>query len=281
MKNNTQKFLLNDLDVRGVIVHLDSEWQELLSRRSYDSHITELLGQSTAATLLMSSNVKFEGNLLLQLQSQGALSMLLVQADNNNHFRALAQCEKSNELSLTQMTPDGLIAIIIEAKIGEKPYQGLVSIESDSMAENLETYFNQSEQLKTLLVLRADNEQVAGILLQVLPDADISDDDWLRLRHLAETLNLAELKSTDTQIMIERIFAEDDKTVYAPSPVKFECGCSDERTLSMLSSLDESELKEIVDAQESVVVGCDFCGKQYEHDVATISALLSNKIHPN
>ncbi|MBS9781842.1 MAG: Hsp33 family molecular chaperone HslO [Gammaproteobacteria bacterium] len=281
MKNKIQKFLLNDLDVRGVIVHLDSEWQELLSRRSYDSHINELLGQSTAATLLMSANVKFEGNLLLQLQSQGALSMLLVQADNNNHFRALAQCEKSNELSLTQMTPDGLIAIIIEAKIGEKPYQGLVGIESDSMAENLETYFNQSEQLKTLLVLRADNEQIAGILLQVLPNANISDDDWQRLRHISETLNLAELKTTDTQTMIERIFAEDDKTVYEPSPAKFECGCSDERTLSMLSALDESELKEIVEAQESVVVGCDFCGKQYEHDVATIAALLSNKIHPN
>ncbi len=280
MTNNIQKFLLNDLDVRGVIVHLDSEWQEVLHRREYDEPIAELLGQSTAATLLMSSNVKFEGNILLQLQSQGDLSLLLVQSDNRNHFRALAKYQQG-QLSLKEMTPEGLIAIVIEAKLGEEPYQGLVGIDSNSMAENLETYFNQSEQLKTMLVLRADKEQVAGILLQVLPDADISDDDWLRLRHLIETLNPDELKTVDTQTMIERIFAEDDKTVYAPSPAKFECGCSDERTLAMLSSLDEKELKEIVEAQENVVVGCDFCGKQYEHDVETISALLSNKIHPN
>ncbi len=281
MTNSIQKFLLNNLDVRGVIVHLDSEWQELLSRRSYDEPINELLGQATAATLLMSANVKFAGNLLLQLQSQGDLSLLLVQADNRNHFRGLAKYRQGQLTSLKEMTPEGLIAIVIEANIGEEPYQGLVSIDSDSMAENLETYFNQSEQLQTLLVLRADNEQVAGILLQVLPDAEISDDDWTRLHHLAETLNLAELKTVDTQTMIERIFTEDDKTVYEPTSAAFECGCSDERTLAMLASLDESELREIVEAQESVIVGCDFCGQQYQHDAATIAALLSNKIHPN
>ncbi|PID66998.1 MAG: redox-regulated molecular chaperone Hsp33 [Gammaproteobacteria bacterium] len=281
MTNSVQKFLLNNLDVRGVIVHLDSEWQELLSRRSYDKHINELLGQATAATLLMSANVKFEGNLLLQLQSQGDLSLLLVQANNHYRFRALAKYHQGESKTLKAMTPEGVIAIVIEADIGEEPYQGLVSIDADVMAENLETYFNQSEQLQTLLVLRADNEQAAGILLQVLPNAKIGDDDWTRLRHLAETLNLAELKTVGTQTMIKRMFAEDDKTVYEAMPAAFECGCSDERTLAMLASLDENELSDIVESQEDVVVACDFCGKQYQHDAATITALLSNKIHPN
>lgn len=281
MANTIQKFLFNDLDVRGVVVHVDSAWQELLQRRSYTPKITELLGEATVATLLMSANVKFDGQIMLQLQSPGDLSLLLVQSDNQQQFRALARYDGLLGEPLTQMATQGVIAIMIEAKIGDEPYQGLVSIDSDSMADNIETYFNQSEQLQTMLVLRADEQQAAGILLQVLPDADISTDDWIRLRHMAETLNLEELQHIDSETVISRLFAEDNKTVFPASATNFQCGCSDERTLSMLASLDEAELTEIVGANQSVSVSCDFCGQHYAHDAATIAALLANKIHPN
>lgn len=281
MANTIQKFLFNDLDVRGVVVHLDSAWQELLKRRSYTPKITELLGEAAVATLLMSANVKFDGQIMLQLQSQGDLSLLLVQSNNQQQFRALARYSGLFGEPLTQMTAQGVIAIMIEAKIGDEPYQGLVSIDSDSMAENIETYFNQSEQLQTLLVLRADEKQAAGILLQVLPEANIFDDDWTRLRHMAETLNLDELQHIDSETLISRLFAEDNKTVFPASAANFQCGCSDERTLSMLASLDVAELTEIVETNQSVSVSCDFCGQHYVHDAATIAALLANKIHPN
>ncbi len=281
MTNTLQKFLLNNLDVRGAIIHLDTAWQEVLRRRNYEAVIAELLGQATAATLLMGANIKFEGSLLLQLQSQGDLPLMLVQSDNRCRFRSLAKFVGQTPRSLTKMAIDGVIMIAVESQMSDKPYQGVVSIHSDQLSDNIETYFNRSEQLQTILVLRADNEQAAGILLQVLPDAKISDDDWTRLHHLAATLNLTEFKTVDTQTMIKRIFAEDDKIVYEPTSAAFECGCSDERTLAMLASLDEKELREIAVAEESVVVGCDFCGKKYQHDAATIAALLSNKIHPN
>ncbi len=281
MANSIQKFLLNNLDVRGVIVHLDTAWQEVLHRRKYNTTIAELLGQATAATLLIGSNIKFAGQLLLQLQSRGDLPLMVVQSDNRCHFRALAQFIGTTPRPLKQMTVDGLIMIAVESQIGKKPYQGMVDIHSNQLSDNIESYFNRSEQLPTILVLRADTRQAAGILLQVLPDTKISDDDWHRLRYLAQTLNLAELKTTDTQTIIKRIFAEEDKIVYTKKSAAFSCSCSDERTLAMLASLDEKELGEIVADGESVVVGCDFCGKQYQHDAATIAALLSNKIHPN
>lgn len=281
MTNNIQKFLFNNLGVRGVVVQLDTAWQEVLKRRSYAPHLAEILGEATVATLLMSANVKFDGQLMLQLQSQGDLPLLIVQSDNQQQFRALARHNNESRESLTAMTPQGIIAIMIEANIGDEPYQGVVSIDADSMAENIETYFNQSEQLQTLLILRANNQQAAGLLLQVLPDAHIADDDWIRLRHMAETLNLAELQNIDSETLISRLFAEDDKTVFPATAATFQCACSDERTLSMLASLDESELKEIADSNKTVSVSCDFCGKIYEHDAATVAALLSNKIHPN
>lgn len=284
MANTVQKFLLNELDVRGVIVHLDSAWQTVLARRHYPAPLVDLLGQATAATLLMSANIKFEGQLMLQLQSQKLLSLLVVQNTHDNHFRALARYSGyGNALSstLTEVAEGGLIAIVIEADQGKEPYQGIVSIDSDSLASNVETYFNQSEQLKTLLVLRADEQQVAGILLQALPNSAVDDDNWIRLRHLAETLNLDEMQHVNSETMITRLFAEDDKTVYPAESAEFECACSDERTLVMLANLDNEELQEIVDAEESVSVSCDFCGQKYDHDAPTIAALLSHKRHPN
>lgn len=281
MANTVQKFLLTDLDVRGAIVHLDSEWQTLLARCDYPADMAKIVGQATAATLLVSTNIKYEGQLMLQLQSPANLSLLIVQNDNSYHFRALARYNDCNNTDLRHIAEGGLIAIVVEADKRKEPYQGMVSIDSESLASNIETYFNQSEQLKTLLVLRADKAQAAGILLQVMPGSTIEEDDWRRLRYVAETLNLAEMQSTDSETMIARIFSEDDKTIYAPETAAFECTCSDERTLAMLTNLDEAELQDIVDAEESVIVGCDFCGQQYAHDASTIAALLSNKRHPN
>ncbi len=281
MSNTLQRFLLDELDVRGAIVHLDSAWQAVLSRRDYAAPIAELLGQATVATLLMSSNIKFDGQLMLQLQSPNELSLLVVQSDNAYHFRSAARYNGGEAGQLSDITKDGVIAITIEADKGKTPYQGVVGISSDALSENLETYFSQSEQLQTLLVLRADGSRAAGILLQVMPSAQITDDDWTRLRHMAETLNLAECQDADTQTLIARIFAEDGKTIYDAETPAFECTCSTERTLGMLSSLETAELQDIVNSAEPIVVACDFCGQQYTHDTATIAALLSNKIHPN
>ncbi len=286
MANTIQKFLLNELDVRGAIVHLDTAWQTILERREYPHNIAELLGQATAATLLMSTNIKFNGQLMLQLQSPSNLSLLTVQNTNTYHFRALARYQEDNVLnspqqSLTKLANDGLIAIIVEAEKGKEPYQGIVGIDSDVLSDCLETYFNQSEQLKTMLILRANEKQVAGILLQVMPSSKVNDDDWERLRHICETLNLSELETVDCETMIGRIFAEDDKVVYPCEPATFSCTCSDERTLAMLTSLETEELQDIVDAGESITIACDFCGQAYNHDVATISALLSHKKYPN
>ncbi|MBS9778206.1 MAG: Hsp33 family molecular chaperone HslO [Gammaproteobacteria bacterium] len=281
MGNVVQKFLLSDLDIRGAFVHLDTEWQEVLSRRSYASSIVELLGQTTAATLLMSSHIKFDGRLNVQVQSNGDLSLLIVQSDNKQNFRSFAKYKGLLGGDLTKVAKDGILIISIETRVGDEPYQGLVSLDSDSVAENIELYFNQSEQLQTILVLRADGQQVAGLLLQALPDTSAEKDDWERLRHVAETLNLEELKTIDSETLIGRVFAEDDVVAYPAEPAKFDCTCSDERTLAMLSSLSIEELTEIAESEETIDVSCDFCGKQYAHDSDTVSALVANKIHPN
>ena len=282
MVNLVQRFLLEDLDIRGTFVKLDSEWQEVLTRRNYSDSIVELLGQATAVVLLMSSNIKFNGKLTLQLQSEGDLDLLIVQSNKVHEFRSFAR-NKGNVIGndLTQITQKGIFVITIEANIGDKPYQGLVSVDFDSMAENIETYFNQSEQIQTMLVLRANNHQVAGLLLQALPDTKADNNDWERLRYMAETLSLEELKSIDRKTLINKMFAEDNVTVYPHEEASFQCACSEEKTLSILSGLDVKELAEIVKDSEPVTISCDFCGKKYRHDVATVNALLANKIHPN
>ncbi len=283
MTNTIQSFLLNDLNIRGVLVHIDSAWQEVLARRSYPAAITTILGEASVANLLMSSHIKFNGKLTLQLQSDGDLRLLVVQSDNQHRFRALARYQEPMPSGggLRAMAQNGVIIISIEAEVGDQPYQGLISLDSDSIAENIETYFNQSEQLQTVLILRADAERAAGLLLQAMPDGSAGTDDWQRLRYVGETLSLAECDNTDSQTMIKRLFAEDDVITYPERNIQFVCSCSDERTFGMLTALSNDELQEIIDKAEDVVIDCDFCGKRYRHDVATIAALLANKMNPN
>ncbi|MPV85865.1 Hsp33 family molecular chaperone HslO [Ostreibacterium oceani] len=279
--DSLQKFLLKDLAIRGAIVSLQSSWQEVLNRRPYPPQMTELLGQATAATLLMTANIKFDGRLTLQLQSEGDLRLVVVQSDNQLAFRALAQCKPIKTNQLSTITENGIIAISLENKHEKQPYQGLVGVQADALSENIEFYFNQSEQLKTLLVLRANDQQAGGVLLQAMPQCDASEDDWQRLRYVLNTFSLRELRAIDLPTKLQRLFAEDEVVIFPESHPNFDCTCSEERTLMMLNSLSVSKLEDIIHKDTAINIACDFCGQTYRHDAATIQALLANRQHPN
>lgn len=279
--NMIQRFLLENLNVRGVIVQADNAWQDLLNRREYPENVQDYLGEAVAATLLMTANLKTDSRLLLQLQGEGEVSLLVVQADNRPHFRAMAKLSEQISHNTLPMT-SGVLMLRIEQNNGEA-YQGFTNIDENGMAKSIENYFEQSEQLPTLIALRADGEQIAGVLLQALPSdhQSLNPDDWQRLGYLLQTLNLAEFKHKDLAQILKSVFAEDDLRLFESKPVAFECVCSEERTLAMLSGLDNESLQEIADNGENVSVMCDFCGSVYVHSPQTIGALLQNKLHPN
>ncbi len=280
MKDIKQKFLLEDLDIKGSIVSLSSSWQEVLSRKNYSDNVIPLLGEITVSSILMASNIKFEGNIIAQLQSEGALSLLVSQCDNHSNFRSFSKYDELSSSDLLEITDKGCLVVTIKQK-NQDPYQGVVEVESNNISDLVENFFEKSEQLKTIVVLKADKNMAAGIILQALPSCKASEDDWQRLRFVIDTLSLSEIKEADTQTIIERIFAEDDKTVYDVEETKFKCVCSYERTLGALTTIEESELESIAKEEKSITIDCGFCGKQYTHDAETVAALVKNKTQPN
>jgi molecular chaperone Hsp33 len=283
MKNrdSLQRFLFEQLPVRGEIVHLNIAWRTVLIRRDYPAPIRRLLGEAMVAATLLSGVIKFRGLLTLQLQGQGPLSLLLVQYTSEHTLRGLARWQGPvNEERLCSLCESGTLAVTIDPGQGLYQYQGLVELSGPSLAASLETYFSRSEQLSTHLQLVAHQHAAAGILLQRLPGQAMDTEDWQRLSALSATLTDTELLNLNAQSIIHRLFHKEDVRLFEAQPITFRCSCSRERTESMLRALGQEEIKEILAEQEMVTVTCEFCGMRYEFDRVDAQLLFTPSIQP-
>lgn len=268
MSDSLQRFLLESTPVRGEIVHLDATWRAVLERRRYPAPLQSLLGDMMAAAALLSAILKFEGSLIMQMQGNGPVQLLVVEATSEHTLRATAKWE--GELvqgNVTELLGAGRFVISIVPSGGKQTYQGIVAIEGDSIAQVLEHYMAKSEQLETRLWLASDSQQAAGMLLQKLPAAPTQDEDaWNRAKQLGETIRREELLSLPAREIIRRLYHEEDVRVFESRPVAFRCSCSRERVTSMLRLLGHDEVKSIIAERNTVEVDCEFCGRHYTFD---------------
>jgi molecular chaperone Hsp33 len=171
-----------------------------------------------------------------------------------------------------------LVAITIECRCaaGREPmrYQGIVALEADSLAAAFEQYFRQSEQLPTRLLLAADEQQAAGLMLQKLPGDEGDEDGWNRASALFDTLKPGELLQWPVQTLLARLFHEDGVRLLGDKPLRFACSCSRERVAAMLESLGPDEARAAV-IGGSAHVRCEFCGQAYEFTGDEVDALFS------
>lgn len=299
------KFLFEGLPVRGMLVRLTDSWQEILRRRQqaggYPAAVTELLGEMTAAATLMQANIKFNGALILQVQGDGPVKLAVAEVQPDLALRATAnvQGEVAADAPLSHMVNvnnHGRCAITLDPKDrlpGQQPYQGVVPLFGDrhekleKLSEVIEHYMLQSEQLDTRLVLAANDQVAAGLLIQRLPlqgESNLSgagamardedqigrNEDYNRIAILAASLKREELLTLDADTILHRLFWEEDVRRFEPQTgadgPRFACTCSRERVAGMLKSLGREEVESIIAEQGQVEVGCDFCGAQYHFD---------------
>ena len=294
------KFLFDGMPVRGMIVRLTGAWTEILRRRAanqstgaYPVPVQELLGEMAAAGALMQGNIKFNGALVLQIFGDGPVKLAVaeVQADLSLRATATVIGDVATDASLSQMvnvTNVGRCAITLDPKDrqpGQQPYQGVVPLHGDQreklekLSEVLEHYMLQSEQLDTRLVLAANGEVAAGLLIQRLPvqgegnlagraneDEIGLNEDYNRIAILAATLTREELLTLDVDTILHRLFWEEKVIRYEPATPRFACTCSDQRVSAMLRSLGTEEVESILAEQGQVEISCDFCGTQYRFD---------------
>jgi molecular chaperone Hsp33 len=284
-----RRFLFERTPVRGGWAHLDETYREVLSRHDYPPLLRRFLGEMLAATALLGINLKFEGSLVVQLQSPGPLTLLVVECQRGAELRAVAKWNGDipDEADLMSLAPGGRCVITLDPRDGGEMYQGIVALEHGSIAQMLEHYMQSSEQLSTRLWLAADGERAAGLMLQKLPDAqqpnieDIDEqaaEDWNRTTLLASTLSTGELLALDAQSLLDRLFHEEQVRLFAEHPVRFECGCSEARVAKALLLLGRTEIEQVLDEQDGrIEASCEFCNRKYVFDRASALALFASE----
>lgn len=312
--SEVHKFLFEGLPVRGMVVRLTDAWREVLQRRQnggdpWPKPVRKLMGEMAAAGALMQSNIKFNGALVLQMHGDGPVKLAVAEVQSDLAFRVTAQIDGAVDDSdgieaLLNARGGGRCAITLDPKNrlpGQQPYQGVVPLHGDQqeplqhLSEVLEHYMLQSEQLDTKLVLAANDEVAAGLLIQRLPvegganlGAERNEDgiglseDYNRIAMLASTLSVDELLSLDVDTLLRRLFWEETLRRFEPMRgelgPRFACTCSRERVAQMLSSLGREEVESVVAERGEVEVGCEFCGIKYHFDTVDVGELFAPRV---
>ena len=283
------RFVFEHYPIRGHLVHLDAAWRALIEHREYPNAIRGVLGEAVAASLLLAATIKFDGVLSLQLRGDGFVHLMLAQCTSGLGVRGLARYQESAgrgaeggpQTGINDLIGAGNLTVTLETDDGAQRYQGIVPISGARLADSLQIYFENSEQLPTRLWLYADGHGASGMLLQRLPgaaaraDAAAVDDAWRRVQLIGDTLTHEELRTlTDAQIL-HRLFNEDDLRLFEPSPVYFRCRCSRERVAGMLQGLGEDETRAILAERGEVEVRCDFCNRAYVFDAVDVGRIFN------
>jgi len=273
------RFVFENTDIRGETVHLNDTLQEILGIHQYAPGVSRLLGEFLAAAVLLSSTLKFDGKLILQVRSEGEIPLLMVECTSQRQVRAIARgAEQATSDNFQKLLGNGQLAITIDPDKGER-YQGIVPLVGDSLAHCLDSYFEQSEQLQTRVWLAADESHAAGFLLQQLPvqltpEPEERQELWERYSTLAATLQAPELLELNAEQVLHRLYHEDDLRIFQPTDVEFRCSCSRERTYNALASLNSQDIQEILEEQEVVTMDCEFCNQQYIFTSKDLQPLL-------
>ena len=284
MPDIRQRFYFANSPVRGEIVQTQDCLNEIFERHAYPIIIQKLLAEFVTACVLLTATLKLEGRLSLQARGNGALKMMMAECNHHHQVRAIAQltegAEFADEASLNDLLGDGLLVITLEPENGQR-YQGVVELAGDNLADYLENYFSQSEQLPTRLWLAANQTQGAGLLLQALPQSqeDEDEDRWTRLVQMTQTIKAEELLTLNADEVLYRLYHEEEVTLPESQAVTFSCTCSHEGTAQALLSIGQAECEDILAEQGDIRLNCQFCHTEYVFDLKQINQLFAVKVH--
>jgi molecular chaperone Hsp33 len=283
-QDQLQRFVFDNTDIRGEIVRIEQSYQQCLQNHQYTEVVANLLGEFMAAASLLSATLKFEGTLTLQARSDGQIPLIMAEATSDHKLRAIAkQAEQATSTDFHTLLTNGRLCIIIDPDNGQR-YQGIVSLDGNSLAECLEAYFRQSEQLSTRIWLSSNQQQATGFMLQELPASEsikpeLRLQQWEHLTHLANTLTEEELITLDFQQLLHRLYHEEQVRIFPAAKLEFKCSCSQTRTLNALRSLGQQELLEIIAEQGVIEMNCEFCHQYYHFEKADILTLFTPTVH--
>lgn len=292
-------FQVDPLDVRGRIVTLGPTLDAILNGHGYPDPVSRLLGEAVVLGVLLGSSLKFDGRFILQTQTDGAVSMLVVDFETPDKVRACARFDAARlaaeAATSATLLGRGHLAMTIDQGADMQRYQGVVELAGQGLEAAAHQYFAQSEQIPTLVRLAVGQEAIAGggtswrgggLMVQFLPSdprratpADLhpgdapegtashevaEDDAWVEARSLAATVEDHELIDPllSSERLLWRLFQERGVRVFEAQPVTRYCRCSRETVLAMLERFSEDDRRHMVE-DGRIKVTCEFCSTDY------------------
>jgi len=290
-----QKFMFEHSHVRGELVEISDAWKQVQALRAYPPPVATMLGEMMSAAALLSANLKFNGSIIMQIHGDGPVVLLVVECDASLRLRATAKLAEGVQVAddaklqqLVNAEGQGRFAITLDPtdKLpGQQAYQGIVSLDGDTIATVIENYMLRSEQLDTRLWLAADEHTSRGLLLQKLPtegglqEGAASDaDTWNRTVMLASTVTQKEMLATDIMTLLQRLYWEETVRVFEPRHPQFHCTCTRERVGNMLKMLGKDEVDSALTELGELAIDCDFCGRHYAFDAVDCKQLFASEV---
>lgn len=280
LSDSTQKFILENHNVRGVIVHLTQSFRTMLEKHDYPPPVQKQLGEILLAAALLSNTIKLNGRMTIQFQSDGALKMLVAQINDERHLRGLAQWDaNAMDTALETGLGEGSLVITIFQKHQKKPMQSVAPLKHRSIADALAFYFLQSEQLPTLFSFAVKEDMASGFLLQMMPENNASNRDtfWNALVERVKKIDARELFYDNNASFLQYHFSGDDVRLFDSHDLQFKCGCSVEKMGNAVRVMGQAEANLILKEKSAIVVTCEYCNSEYAFDREMVEKKVFSK----
>ncbi len=275
------RYLFENYAVRGELVTVSETLEQILAGHNYPQPVKNVLSELLVATSLLTATLKFEGDITVQLQGDGPMTLAVINGNNHQQLRGVARVQGDipADADLKTLIGNGYLVITITPAEGER-YQGVVGLEGDTLAACLEDYFQRSEQLPTRLIIRTGESEgkpaAGGMLLQVMPAQNAQAEDFDHLAALTDTIKAEELFTLPANDVLWRLYHEEEVTLYDPQGVEFKCTCSRERCAGALKTLPDEEINSILEEEGEIDMHCDYCGSHYVFNAMDISEIRNN-----
>ncbi|HXW20370.1 MAG TPA: Hsp33 family molecular chaperone [Roseiarcus sp.] len=298
-------FAVEPLSTRGRVARLGPAIDAILKRHAYPTSVARIVGEAAALTVLLGSALKIAGSFQLQTQTDGALSMLVVDFDAPSNLRALARFDArrisaAKDARSGELLGHGHLAFTIDPGAGMSRYQGVVPLDGQSLEEAAHQYFRRSEQIPTMVRLavgeivtpESARWRAGGLMAQFLPEsierrrqADLDpgdapadavrdfvaeDEAWAEARAIVGTLEDHELidPTLSSERLLYRLFHERGVRVFREGALRDVCRCSTQRIETMLQSFSPQERRDMVGDDGKISVTCEFCSTIRVYDPA-------------
>lgn len=294
--NVIQSFELVSSNLRGRVVRLGSVLDQILGAHDYPDQISQILAEIVTMAAALSSMLKYDGIFTLQIQGDGPLSLAVADLTCQSDIRGYAMYDEEafealDSPSFRDLVGKGYLAFTVDQGDSAERYQGIVELRDGGIADSVQNYFNQSEQIGTGLMMRTQrvgeqgNWRSGAIMLQHIPGEEqnpeagvgnIIEDNWRRAMVLMQSCKDNELLDPQlhSNVLLRRLFHEEGIRVYEPTELVWKCRCSKDRVLGALSSISAQEL-EVMDKEDGGIhVVCEYCSEAYSFKAVDV---ISNK----